>query len=478
MLYLLSKIIDIFTTMNLILKMRGVCTLIFWLIFTSIGFNQEVSRIKYEDYIYANNIKSVAVYVNKEISFTPIIPLGTDNSFTVRFDDMDESEKDYFYKLIHCDRNWQPSDIQEIEYIDGFNNEPLRDWEFSVNTLVDYTHYWFYLPNRQTKFKVSGNYILYVYQNGERGEVPLFTRRLMVAEQSISTGLNFVRPTNSAEIRYKQQMEVSLNIEGANIRFPERDLSIDIIQNGNWNNRLKNILPRYSASNMVTFDVFGQLTFDAVNEFRGFDIRSTNAVGFGVQTIERDKDITNAYIYSKRRDGNTYGFIFDFNGKYFIDNPESVFSTNIENLLRKYTNDIFQTRNDLITNSSTDSERHIRADYLDVYFNLESYELPGDVYVFGGFSDFQTYPSNKLKYDASTGTYKGKARIKQGYHDFMYAYVYNDKIDLTELEGNFQATENDYLVLTYFKPFGSRYDQLIGYRYYNTLNSAYLKNLR
>lgn len=37
----------------------------------------------------------------------------------------------------------------------------------------------------------------------------------------------------------------------------------------------------------------------------------------------------------------------------------------------------------------------------------------------------------------------------------------NGKINISETEGNWYETENDYLILCYYKPLGGRYDQLV-----------------
>ena len=54
--------------------------------------------------------------------------------------------------------------------------------------------------------------------------------------------------------------------------------------------------------------------------------------------------------------------------------------------------------------------------------------------------------------------------LKQGYYNYYYAVVPKEtnEIDLDRLEGNSQETENEYTILVYYRPFGTRYDQLVG----------------
>ena len=38
----------------------------------------------------------------------------------------------------------------------------------------------------------------------------------------------------------------------------------------------------------------------------------------------------------------------------------------------------------------------------------------------------------------------------------------SDRVDYEVTEGNWYETENQYTILIYYRPFGARYDQLIG----------------
>jgi hypothetical protein len=51
--------------------------------------------------------------------------------------------------------------------------------------------------------------------------------------------------------------------------------------------------------------------------------------------------------------------------------------------------------------------------------------------------------------------------LKQGYYNYLYATQENGYPDFSHLEGDYWNTENDYTVLVYFKPFGSRSEEII-----------------
>jgi hypothetical protein len=54
--------------------------------------------------------------------------------------------------------------------------------------------------------------------------------------------------------------------------------------------------------------------------------------------------------------------------------------------------------------------------------------------------------------------------LKQGAYNYQYLFVpTNSNKTTTDLtEGNYYETENEYLILVYHRPFGERYDRLIG----------------
>ena len=95
----------------------------------------------------------------------------------------------------------------------------------------------------------------------------------------------------------------------------------------------------------------------------------------------------------------------------------------------------------------------------------------GDVYLFGGMTEFQIDPAFKMEYDAANKRYHARILLKQGFYNYQYAFVSDaepDTIDLSEIEGDWFETENDYYILVYYRPFGSRYDQLVGLNQINT----------
>ena len=70
----------------------------------------------------------------------PVFNLNDKISFS--FDDLNIKKSSYYYKINHFDYKWNPSRILKSEYIDGYDDNLIEDFENSYNTLiaVSYTH--------------------------------------------------------------------------------------------------------------------------------------------------------------------------------------------------------------------------------------------------------------------------------------------------------------------------------------------------
>lgn len=100
------------------------------------------------------NIKTVSFMQNGQ-NVVPFFRMG--ESFQFRFDDLHYSEQDYMYTITHCDYDWKPSSLSKMEYLTGFDNIRIQNYENSQNTLQGYSHYVLSIPNSQTtQIKLSG----------------------------------------------------------------------------------------------------------------------------------------------------------------------------------------------------------------------------------------------------------------------------------------------------------------------------------
>lgn len=376
-----------------------------------------------------SNIKSIQLKPIKNDSYSPIIALG--EKLELSFDDLDSDQKLYSYKIEHCDYDWNISNIASTEFMTGYAEDRIREYENSFNTLQDYTHYEIQIPNQNNRIKISGNYLISVI---DEDDTVVFNRRFIVYQPLVQVGVTAHRTTNIASIFEKHSIQFSINHQNLFLNNPKEEIKVAIYQNTAWNTVVKDIPPKYIRGSQLLYNYVDEISFWAGNEFLYFDTKEIrNATNNIAKT--RLEDIFNTYLYIDESRGNKpYTFYPDVNGNF-----------------------VFRT----IDSEDIDLE----ADYSLVHFSLEnSSELENEsVYIYGSFNDWQLTDENKMIYNSRSKLYEASILFKQGFYNYTYVTA-NEKglLNNHEIEGSYYQTENDYTVIVYYKKFGDLYDQVVG----------------
>ena len=164
----------------------------------------------YKDHIYLDNIKSVKFFLGDVFISYPIVRLGSGQQLTLIFDDLSTNARYYTYRIIHCDKDWRPSNLSELEYLEGFSGERIDDFQYSFKTRTPFVNYQLRLPNEDLTWTKSGNYLLVVYDS-DRGQVPAFTRRFVVVEDLVRIQPAMTRPADVSKSRTHQEIDGSLS---------------------------------------------------------------------------------------------------------------------------------------------------------------------------------------------------------------------------------------------------------------------------
>lgn len=124
--------------------------------------------IRYENYIYDEDIATVQFHLAGATQTNPMLDLRPSNgALVLEFDHLGGEIKDYLYTIQHCTSDWQPSDLVDNEYIDGYNEDRILEFQNSLNTLTPYVRYTLRLPNANMRWTKSGNYLLKIYDNDD-----------------------------------------------------------------------------------------------------------------------------------------------------------------------------------------------------------------------------------------------------------------------------------------------------------------------
>ena len=378
-------------------------------------------------------IKTLLCHKKGDELSLPILNLNTDNQLLISFDDLDADIKDYYYSIIHCNWDWTESDLMQSEYVTGFTDEPITDYEFSFNTIQKYTHYTFNFPNEQLKPIISGNYVFKIFESG--GETIAY-KRFMILETKLTIDSKVRRASLAEDRKTKHEIDFTIKHPNIVIADPFSDLKVTIKQNNKDNNSITGLTPIYVKNNELVYDYEDDNTFEANNEFRHFDIKSLRFQSDRIKKITYDSTYNHVYLLNDRkRTFDRYSIQPDINGMFLIKSQEG-WKTAIE------------------------------ADYAFVHFTLPfDHTSYGEIYVIGGFSDWQLKNEFKLKYNVKQKQYEGKVYLKQGYYNYHYALsdTISKQMDVSFIEGTHYQTRNDYYVYVYYRSVSDRYDRFVGF---------------
>jgi hypothetical protein len=364
----------------------------------------------------------------------PVLYLKGEKFMRMEFDELGNQYQNHNFKLIHCNRDWEQSILNDFEFLEGYNEFFVENYELSLNTRTAYTHYTIDVP----KVKVSGNYVLMVYRNQNQSDVAI-TRRFVVYDNPVSVKLDPKFPLDPAWRNTGQQIDFSILYGEYPIYNPIQTVSVVLRQNGRWDNARLDLKPMFIRDDEKLLDYHfynNENLFPGINEYRGIDIRSYRFNGQNIAGTRFDNQKVEAWVHPEtaRKQSAALTQWVDANGRFVIENLET-------------------------------RRGAVEADYVETHFSFEpGYEVDGDIYLFGQFSDWKLLPDFRLEKVSDKNRYEANLKLKQGFYNYAYVLAKPGmKPDETAYEGSYNQTENIYDVLVYFRPIGARFDHVIGY---------------
>ncbi len=374
------------------------------------------------------NIKSIIFRGPTDDQF-PVVQIG--EAMHLEFDDLLANEQDYYYKIIHCDYDWTPSDLLKSQYLDGIDNQRIINYENSYTTLETYSNYQLTIPNENVRLKVTGNYILEIYNNSYELQ---FSRRFIVYKDVVKVAAQVKRSRDFNFLNEKQVVQFRINAGNFRLVNPKKEVKVAIIQNNYWDTAIYNIPPQFTIGSELVYKYDQETAFYGGNEYLLFDTSDLRAPSSQIARIEIG-DLYNHYLFSDNfRANEPYTYFPDINGDYVIRTLQG-------------------------DNASREAE------YTKVHFSLPYTETLGldDVFIFGKFNNYALTDENKMTYNKDNGMMEAILELKQGFYNYKYVTKGDEgNINLNPVGGNFHFTENNYLILVYYRNFGDLYDSIIG----------------
>lgn len=383
----------------------------------------------------SDEINSIEVLANKKWDSYPIIKFNSSDYINIGFDKVSEdSYARLRYKVVYCNADWQKNtELSEIEYLDGFDNNLINDYESSLNTTVSYTHYNLRIPNQDVKPKLAGNYAVLVYdEDGDENDV-LLTACFSVLDDVVNIAPEVSSITDIDANKEHHQLSFDLNYK-LNLRDVKNDFKVFVRQNNRIDNEVKDIKPNYIMPSKLRYKSNKSLIFEAGDEYHRFDLSSYKFNGKNVAHIEYNRPNYHMHIVpNKINEGGTYSYDQDQNGRVIFR------GTDVENIERE-------------------------GDYFFVNLTLHADRpLANDVYVNGAFT-YNTFSDKyKMIYDQDNREYYLSLFLKQGIYNYQYLTKQQNEFSTKDVEGNFYETENEYSIYVYYRPIGQKYDSLVGF---------------
>lgn len=382
-----------------------------------------------------NLIKTIQCYPVGTPFAEPMIELGSGQQLFFAFDDLSAEANTYTYKILHCDPDWNSSNLSAFTYLNGFFSNPLEDYNYSFNTTVPYTHFTLTLPNSEVSMKLSGNYLLQVF-NDNNPDSAVISQRFSVLENRVNINAAVVNCTNPNDLYTSQQLNFSVNYDNLQIYNPIRDVRVYVTQNQDPNSR-KSFSPAFVRQNQLIYGDGSNNVFNGLSPFRNFQSSSLVYYTQYVKDMLKGPDGMYNFILQPAVVPKNYVPLPDRSGNFFIQ------AENVQNQV-------------------------LEADYVMVHFAILYPQpiLDADVYVYGKFSGWQLLPELKMNYDVKNKAYTGQYKLKQGYYDYMFAVVPQGatKPNLVTLQNNFYRNQNDYEVRFYFYDYNLAYFRFMGYQ--------------
>ena len=375
-----------------------------------------------------DEVQTVQLYAQQEKAL-PIYRMGRGAPLTLEFDLMGQAARPLSIYFSHADQQWE-RDLSRAEYLESFHRDDLFNYTASNNTQVHYTHYWYSFPNESIGFRLSGNYILRVTEQGQEEEA-LFERLFYVVEDLGAASLDLQNllvgglPQRSVQPLLRFAPPVQL----AGSTF---DFSVCFIRNGR--HRAPRCSPRPSLSMQpdLLFYLEPEEAFRSGEADYTMDLRQLRPGG----QVERVS---------------------------FASSPFEVV------LQPDYARFASTSADPLLSGQSVISRAHTAAgdpdtgaEYARVHFSYvppDETRLHGGVYIAGSFNGWGLDLARQLRWIAQKRRYEGSLLIKQGEHE--YRYTSPDPNVRHAMHAPLPRADNYYTAFVYYRDAAYGTDRLV-----------------
>ncbi len=427
--------------------MRHIFNAISVVSFILIGLSHKgLAQDPYTEIVNSPTIKSIKLFKKGDQTTMPVFRLGQMEQLELHFDDLQKSPQNYFYTFILCNADWSPTGLSQMDYVKGFTQNRINTYRASNATFQRFFHFTATLPDRNCQPSRSGNYILRVFLNGDTSKV-VFNRRFLVVEEKATVAGEIRQPFDQQFFRTHQKLITRVDVRALDVFNPAQQIRVVAMQNYRWDQVQTFSNPTFIRGKQYEYNAEDNFIFEGGKEWRWLDLRSFRLQSDRVASVDYKSNSYDIFVRPDTvRNPLRYMFYSDLNGRYYIGNLEQVNPWN-------------------------------QSDYANVHFtfiptNPEKFQNQ-DVYLYGELTGYELKPEAAMIWNDALHVYEKMVQLKNGYYSYNYITRPRNKTNalptLELTEGNTWESENQYSIMVYYRPFGGRADELVGYSEVNSL---------
>ena len=371
-------------------------------------------------------VQTIQLYAGRTERQLPVLSLrNPGDGLTLEFDLMEPTGRPLSVYFYHADREWD-RDLSPAEYMDSFQDDNLLTYTPSRGTAVSYTHYTYQFPNDNIQFRVSGNYILRVTEQGQRNNV-LFERPFFITERAGSLAMRVGGVPVSGQQRPSDlplaQFTPPPGLQGTPFQY-----ETCFVRNGRLATARCSDRPRLASQPTLEFDLYRRRAFTPTTADYVLDL---SALQGGRSIVSTDRTVTPYRVLLQPDYAQFPGNVATappLDGQVVVDGA-------VRGL----------------------GEPDVEAEYVATQF---SFVPPGeqplgrDVYLEGNFGG-----TTRMTWQAARGRYEVERLLKQGLYE--YYYMSDDPALQEMLRRTLPPARDRYTAFVYFTDRTLNTDRLV-----------------
>ena len=379
-----------------------------------------------------DDVQTIQLYAEEEDQL-PILSMRGGQKLTLEFDLMEGTGRPLSAYFYHATRDWE-RDLNASEYLTSFHRDDLFDYQLSRNTQVDYTHYAYTFPNSSIDFRISGNFIVRVTEQGREDEV-LFERPFFVTENAaaVQFGLESVMVGRQA---FPSIQPILSFTPPAALLGNVFDYNVCFIRNGQVDRSRCSDKPSLTQQPDLLFYLEPEDAFAPQEGDYYVDLSNLN-IGRRVEATDRSVTPFQVRLDPDYARFPSSGFEPLLNGQAVISDADR-----------------------FVGDADTEGE------YTRVLFRYvppDEVPLSGGIFITGSFNGWGFDLTNELIWNANSKLYETDLLIKQGRYE--YRYTSPDPAVRRQLQVRLPRPDNLYTAFVYFSDVSLNTDRLLAFQH-------------